>query len=442
MLEASAARLVMLFVAVAVSVSLAQEPPPPALLTFDTPTGQVQVVNRSGEIDRSNPFFQTLGTNGRTCETCHRLDQGTSITPARITSLFNQTGGTDPLFDNFDGTNCSGATFATTEEQLEGTTMLRQRGLIRITVNDGPNPIAGAINVPPDAEFRIIDYIDPFECGGGVFSVYRRVMPVANLQFSGEFDTMWDGREPGLAAQANSATRGHAMSTLDISAEQADQIASFELGLFMAQGHDTLAGDLTADGATGGAMALMSQPFWEGVNDTSGQDPTGAPFTSDVFTLFTSWRTLPGTDPQSVARRAIANGERLFNSVGCAQCHNTPNVGSRSVEFHFNHGMSNPNVARFLPVFVIEDLRASTPPEARTFSTTDMGAAWTTGKMRDRERFKVPSLRGLSARFPVFHNGACISADCVVQRYRLLLPGVRNMTAQEMADLAAFLRVL
>lgn len=442
MLQAPAARLVLLLVAIAASASLAQELPLPAPLTFDTPSGQVEVVHRSGDIDRTNPFFQTLGTNGRTCETCHQLDQGTTITPARISSLFNQTAGADPLFDNFDGTNCFGATFATPAEQLAGTTMLRQRGLIRITVNDGPIPIDGAINIPADAEFRIVDYIDPFECGGGVFSVYRRVMPIANLPFSGAFDTMWDGREPGLAAQANSATRGHAMSTLDISAEQAEQIASFELGLFMAQRHDALAGDLAADGANGGAMPLLSQPFWEGINDTAGLDPTGTPFSNDVFTLFTSWRTLPGIDPQSVARRAIANGERLFNSVGCAQCHNTPNTGSRSVEFHFNHGMSSPNVARFLPVFVIEDLRPSTPPEARTFTTTDMGAAWTTGKMRDRERFKVPSLRGLSARFPVFHNGACISADCVVQRYRVLLPGVRNMTAQEMADLAAFLRVL
>ena len=37
----------------------------------------------SGTIDRTNSFFQRLGTNARTCETCHGSNQGWSLTPLR-----------------------------------------------------------------------------------------------------------------------------------------------------------------------------------------------------------------------------------------------------------------------------------------------------------------------------------------------------------------------
>ena len=38
--------------------------------------GLAETVTTTGTIDRTNSFFQQLGTNPRTCETCHGSNQG------------------------------------------------------------------------------------------------------------------------------------------------------------------------------------------------------------------------------------------------------------------------------------------------------------------------------------------------------------------------------
>ena len=74
----------------------------PAAVTTSDPSGQSST-SASTTIDFSsnNGFFHVFGTNGRTCGTCHKVDQGWSFTPAAAASL----PGSDPLFI-LDGSNC------------------------------------------------------------------------------------------------------------------------------------------------------------------------------------------------------------------------------------------------------------------------------------------------------------------------------------------------
>ena len=58
--------------------------------------GAVATYDSAGAIDLGGPFFQSLGSNGRSCFSCHRLDQGMSITPSSIQSRFTATRGTGP----------------------------------------------------------------------------------------------------------------------------------------------------------------------------------------------------------------------------------------------------------------------------------------------------------------------------------------------------------
>ena len=53
--------------------------------------------------DPENPFFQTLGQNGRACSTCHVPEAGMTITPAFVQARFARTDGLDPLFRTVDG---------------------------------------------------------------------------------------------------------------------------------------------------------------------------------------------------------------------------------------------------------------------------------------------------------------------------------------------------
>src|SRR5689334_20691882 len=70
-------------------------------LTFPNPGGVIGTTG-IGEAEFDNPFFKELGTNGRTCATCHQPAQAWSITPAELRDRFERTNGLDPIFRTND----------------------------------------------------------------------------------------------------------------------------------------------------------------------------------------------------------------------------------------------------------------------------------------------------------------------------------------------------
>src|SRR5262249_53538276 len=132
----------------------------------------------------------------------------------------------------------------------------------------------------------------------------------------------------------------------------------FELGLSSAQGYDYIAGALDAGGASGGPVNLAGQPYYPGINDSLGGEPTGAAFNKEAMQLFGAWAPPSPrkfTDLQRQARADIAAGQDLFNTAPltiaevrglndadalgrpttitgtCTSCHDTPNVGNHSL---------------------------------------------------------------------------------------------------------------
>jgi hypothetical protein len=75
-----------------------------------------------------------------------------------------------------------------------------------------------------------------------------------------------------------------------------------------------------------------------------------------------------------------------------------------------------------------------------SFQVTDPGFALTSGLCIDIAKFKVPGLRGLAARAPYFHNGMSPGLSDVVTFYNQRF--AINLTAQQQADLVAFLSAL
>jgi cytochrome c peroxidase len=430
-------------------------------------TGQLRTLNINGEIDLSNPFFQELGTNGRTCNSCHQADQGWTITPAALKRRFDESRGLDPIFRNNDGSNCENADISTLGKRRRAFSLLLTRGLIRI-----------GIDVPPGAEFTIESVDDPYTCGAPTTgaSMYRRPLPSTNLGFLSA--VMWDGRESSptttilmdLAQQADDATTGHAQATLHLTSQQAGEIVAFETGLFTAQARDDVAGRLSGGGASGGPVALSQQSFFTGINDPVGLNPAGTAFDQNAFTLFTAWAGRDhdegdrrGHDERDLARQSIVRGQQLFNTKpitisgvaglngqtfasgvtvpssftgGCPICHDTPNVGNHSVKAPLNIGLTDPS--RRTPDMPLYTLRNTSTGE--TVQTTDPGRAMITGKWADVGKFKGPILRGLAARAPYFHNGSATTLEDVVDFYDTRFN--IGFTAQEKADLVAFLRAL
>jgi cytochrome c peroxidase len=79
-------------------------------------------------------------------------------------------------------------------------------------------------------------------------------------------------------------------------------------------------------------------------------------------------------------------------------------------------------------------------PSGPTIQTTDPGRALISGKFDDIGKFKGPTLRGLAARAPYFHNGAAKDLDAVIDFYDERFQ--MNLTPEEHKDLVAFLRTL
>ena len=427
-------------------------------LTFSDDAGAERTITTANSFDFDNPFFQDLGSNGRSCVTCHQPNQAWTVTPDRIRDRFQQSRGLDPIFRNNDGSNCEGADVSTLGKRRTAFSLLLNKGLIRV-----------GLPVPANAEFIIENVDDPYNCGAPFTqaSLYRRPLPSTNLKFLST--VMWDGRETvagqaindDFATQSNDATTGHAQgSPLPMSMRM--EIVTFELGLVTAQTYDYGAGSLHADGASGGPRLLSTQPFCIGVNDPLNILPAtpGACATAsggldpNVFTLFTAWQH------KSADRGAIARGEKLFNtrpftidnvpglnggtgdpisgsfSGTCTICHDTPNAGNHSISMALNIGLTD--ASRRTPDLPQYLLRNKTTQE--TVTTTDPGRAMITGKWNDIGKFKGPILRALAARAPYFHNGSAATLGDAVDFYNTRFN--IGLTHQERADLIAFLNAL
>src|SRR4051812_19085322 len=103
-------------------------------LTTSDPTGNLSTFGTSGPVDITNPFFQSLGTNGRTCNSCHVSSAAWSITPAEVQARFGNTKGKDPIFRPVDGANCPSANVSTLAAKKAAYSMLLEKGLIRVSV--------------------------------------------------------------------------------------------------------------------------------------------------------------------------------------------------------------------------------------------------------------------------------------------------------------------
>jgi hypothetical protein len=427
------------------------------------PDGILETVSSSGAaVNQRNPFFLSLGTNGRACVTCHVPGESWSVSASEVRRRFDATAGTDPIFRTVDGSNSPKADVSTLDARRHAYSMLLNRGVIRV-----------GIGVPADAEFQLVAVDDPYGfANASQLSLFRRPLPSTNLRFLNT--VMWDGRETlqkllptnaadqNLAAllfdlkdQANGATRGHAQGSRDLTELERQQIVDFEMGLTTAQDFDFRAGALTIAGATGGAHSLRGQPFFVGTNDLAVDASTTPPSVEPPaagMTLFAAW-----THSYIPAQAAVARGEVLFNTkpltitgVGglndalglpamrgtCTTCHNTPNVGNHSVSAPLNIGIAD--ASRRTPDLPLYTFREKAT--GATVQTTDPGRALISGKWADMGKFKGPILRGLAARAPYFHNGSAQTLGDVVDFYNVRF--AIGLTAQQRADLVAFLRTL
>ncbi|MDB4955480.1 MAG: hypothetical protein JWO36_3049 [Myxococcales bacterium] len=392
------------------------------------PHGISSSVSTQGPFDFNNPFFDTtLGTNGRSCATCHDPRTGWTISADLAKELFNDSDGLAPLFNPFDGGTRPDADLSSKGERKKAFDPITDRGLIRF--GQGPNA--------PSSDFDIIAVADPYGFGTpSSFTRFRRPNPTSNEHFTQSL-TWIAGPQPPNAILApilfGIAVSFHGQGTVPPSAAATAAAVAFQLSIVNAQAWDNQAGRLDEDGAKGGPVYLAQQPYFPGIN-------SGASFDPHVFDLYDAWKDSP--DPN---RRQIARGQDVFNfktfgpnnARRCSGCHNTPNVGASSTFVMLNVGTDVPSheQAAILPILTV---RNKVTGEIK--DVTEVGRALSTGKWADIGKYRVPHLRGLASRAPFFHDGQARDIEDVVNHYEAFF-GI-EFTGTEKQDLEAFLYTL
>ncbi len=454
--------------------------------SFDSTDGTLGVLNASGTVNTDQqPFFTPLGTNGRACVSCHQPAWGMSISAEELITRWNATGGKDPVFAAFDGSNCPNLP----QEKESSHSLLLKRGLFRIPL---PWPPKNADGSAKRVEFKIEVVRDPTGCNTSAqyglnsanptVSVYRRPRPVANLKYviagatpivlktgmpadvdpeTGKpvsMNLMSDAREATLNTQAIDAIMGHEQARVVPSREQLQKIVGYESQVYVAQAAHIFAGPLALpDGPKDlGPAALRDHKA--GVLGDNDYDP--------VFGNFAAWK---GND---YYRSSIARGADIFmyrqfwirdaaqiNSIGlgnpikrtCATCHNAQMTGQDLSAGWVDVGTTNYPTwtesstwqeSSELPVFKITCARDANPHPylGRVIYTTDPGRALISGRCADVGSIVMQQLRGLAARAPYFANGSAKSLREVVDFYDRRFD--MKLSDQEKTDLITFLGAL
>jgi cytochrome c peroxidase len=427
-----------------------------ALEATPNPAGIAETFHTTGVIDRTNPFFQRLGTNDRTCETCHSPAQGWTITAAATTALFNATGGVAAIFNPLD----EGARPDADVSTVDARRAAYEKTLLRLGLTRFPQ------NVPATAEFAVTAVDDPSGFATPTqLTRFRRSTPTANE--AKVASTNWTAGPHDVPTQlfntVSGAARFHAQRPDAVPADQAAAQRDFQLGIFFAQTVDAVAGRLDAAGAKGGPVNLAAQPFHVGINDMTGADPTGRPFSRKVFDIFDAWSVFntgnSGSGSQSNANRrraAIYRGQQIFNfhefpitgvhgindvfgrqtvRGTCSTCHNVPNVGGHAVFRMFDIGAADEEFcANDIPVLTIQH-----KVTGETREVCDLGRGGN-GVWADVGGFRAPPLRGLAARAPYFHDGKARDIKEVVDFYHHRFD--LDLSGDDRDDLVAFLSAL
>jgi cytochrome c peroxidase len=366
-----------------------------------TPDDQ-HVDTSGGLIQGTSVIAGPVVSNGRACSSCHRPESNFKL-PNDLSTVAPD----DPLFT---GENAD----AQGDPRLDG--LLRSLGLIKYRPARF-NPL-----IPEGSPYR-------------QFFVLRKTQTITNMAFG--FALLTDGRARAGVEQARAATFSHTQD----GDKRFDDLSNPFLADMVAYQQTEISPPELAD------LLNPSAPL----HDTLVNDP--------FYTVH------PST-------REEQEGEQVFVR-NCMNCHNMPNTFNNLD--HVNGGPTNfpPLYGHTFDIGVAQRNKFNLDfrfydATTQTFSTIvlpvvredgktinvsvvdDLGAGGATGRYEDLHRFKVPGLRNLARMGPYFHDNSAATLEEVVDYfnsdfYNDSIDGRQNpihMTADESADLVAFLKIL
>ncbi|MCA9067599.1 MAG: cytochrome-c peroxidase [Planctomycetaceae bacterium] len=134
------------------------------------------------------------------------------------------------------------------------------------------------------------------------------------------------------------------------------------------------------------------------------------------------------TGDKSALSEQQVKGMRLFDSIGCTECHSGPAFNG------WTAADRKPSFAEF-PRF------PSDKYQEKYLLDKDLGRYEVTRKVSDKHHFKVPTLRNITLTAPYLHNGRADKLEDVIQLMAVTQLG-SELSNEEVAQLVAFLAAL
>jgi len=337
---------------------------------------------------------ETFGGNGRTCDTCHGRETGT-VSPEDAQRRMARDPH-DPLFAG-DGSDDGAGNGA--ERMLTHATVL-------VTV-----PLADNVRLAAD----------PI----ATTAVFRRGIPTTLNTPALDPVLMWDGRQPSLDAQAQSAILGHAAATRMPTGKELERIAEFERSRPFFSSH------------TLWSFAVNGRPPVLPPGRTESEE-RGREFFEDV---------------------PLGKGNSKRGT--CAVCHSGPMLNETN---EFIPVAPRRRGGRFQSIFVSELNAIGNPVQEFIFRasdgttkrvlTPDPGRAAVTGSMdfEHLNAFKIPPLWGVANTAPYFHANSAKTLEDVMLHYKKFFAIVTDpmidgdpaidLTEQNQQDIIAFMKLL
>jgi hypothetical protein len=340
---------------------------------------------------------ETFDGNGRTCRTCHSKKTGTfspEEAQARLAEDPN-----DPLFLH-DGL----------DDGVAGTSRITEHATVRIE-----------IPLPPD----VVLLNDPTRRS----VIFNRGTPTTMNTPALDRFLMYDTREPNLQQQAFNAIHGHAQNSREPTALELDLIKEF-------QQTDSrfFSSEALRDFANGGPPPQLPP-------GTTESERRGRAFFDSEF------------DP--VTKRGVCNlchSGPMLNQFAPGNPVGGPPGGRRG-----NIGVSERNlIGNPVYSFAVTNpdgtvVVINSPDPGTMLATPVPGPPPGSGfpsppRAFFADLFKIPSLWGVARTAPYFHDNSAKTLEAVAEHYDFYMrtaPGLGfGLTAQEQADVVAFLKLL
>jgi cytochrome c peroxidase len=366
---------------------------------------------------------ETFGGNGRTCQSCHRQGART-ISPAEAQALF-AADADDPLFqgdaaDGFPGDD--GPEVCLAVATLSAACRVAAPGVrCRIDTRSGVTleckttfqrflqhaTIVAGIDLHQDVTIDLSDKRKVFLNRGTPTTLDTPALVT---------ELMADGRAPTLQEQARGALAGHAaVSSVDDAA--LDLIAAFETTEFSSAMLESF--------AHGGPAPVL---------------PAGT------------------TESERRGRAFFVEPAKIGRQGFCGMCHSGPMLNEVPIALDLPGGDELPTAipkgARFATAFVSERNAIGNPlhlwslpgedGRIRSILSPDIGRAAITGKWKDVNEFKIPSLWNAKNTAPFFHDNSAKTLEEMVDHYANFVAPTFffTLTAEEKADIVAFMKLL